>query len=63
MNTKVLSCWVAVGLAVMATPALAVENPFVGNWALTIPGGRAGWLTSPGRQRFWGQCSSSSWWS
>jgi hypothetical protein len=25
-------------------PALAADNPFVGQWALTIPGGGAGWL-------------------
>lgn len=24
--------------------AMAADNPFVGNWALTIPGGGAGWL-------------------
>ena len=24
--------------------AFAADNPFLGNWALTIPGGRAGWL-------------------
>ena len=27
-----------------AAPAFAAENPFVGRWALTIPGGGAGWL-------------------
>ncbi len=28
-----------------AAPAvLAADNPFIGNWALTIPGGGAGWL-------------------
>jgi len=26
------------------TSAFAADNPFVGNWALTIPGGGAGWL-------------------
>ena len=26
------------------TSAAAADNPFVGNWALTIPGGGAGWL-------------------
>ncbi|HYF37393.1 MAG TPA: hypothetical protein VD994_18980, partial [Prosthecobacter sp.] len=28
----------------MAALASAAENPFVGRWALTIPGGGAGWL-------------------
>jgi len=32
----------AVGL--LATSLVAAENPFVGRWALTIPGGGAGWL-------------------
>ena len=27
-----------------SSEALAAENPFVGHWALTIPGGGAGWL-------------------
>ncbi len=32
-------------LAATLTPAWAADNnPFVGNWALTIPGGGAGWL-------------------
>ena len=25
-------------------PCIAADNPFVGDWALTIPGGGAGWL-------------------
>src|SRR5207253_4050196 len=29
---------------ITTTSALAVENPFLGNWALIIPGGGAGWL-------------------
>lgn len=44
MKTMAVFCWVLVGAAVIGTPALAAENPFVGNWALTIPGGQAGWL-------------------
>ncbi|TAN36237.1 MAG: DUF1080 domain-containing protein [Verrucomicrobia bacterium] len=32
----------AVVLSVL--PLMAAENPFLGNWALTIPGGQAGWL-------------------
>ena len=36
----------ATALALTLTSAWAVEesNPFVGYWALTIPGGGAGWL-------------------
>ena len=30
--------------SVDATPTVAADNPFVGSWALTIPGGGAGWL-------------------
>lgn len=32
------------GLAAASAPAAEVGNPFVDNWALTIPGGGAGWL-------------------
>src|SRR5882672_7209111 len=28
----------------LTTLAVAAENPFLGRWALTIPGGGAGWL-------------------
>src|SRR5689334_12382103 len=28
----------------LTTSVLAAENPFIGRWALTIPGGGAGWL-------------------
>lgn len=31
-------------LSATCTRAIAADNPFVGNWALTIPGGGAGWL-------------------
>ena len=32
-------------LSAVAAPAAAADaKPFVGNWALTIPGGAAGWL-------------------
>ena len=36
----------AAALLIMSSPARAAEttSPFVGNWALTIPGGGAGWL-------------------
>ena len=30
--------------ALITTSALVAENPFLGRWALTIPGGGAGWL-------------------
>ena len=33
-----------IALALCAIPLLAAENPFVGNWALTLPTGGAGWL-------------------
>jgi hypothetical protein len=31
-------------VALVTTPSVAAENPFLGRWALTIPGGGAGWL-------------------
>ena len=31
-------------VALLTTSLAAAENPFVGRWALTIPGGGAGWL-------------------
>ena len=32
-------------LLMIATPSFAADsNPFIGNWALTLPGGGAGWL-------------------
>ena len=34
----------AVGALVLAAGAVRAENPFAGRWALTIPGGGAGWL-------------------
>ena len=30
--------------ALLTSPLVAAENPFLGRWALTIPGGGAGWL-------------------
>src|SRR5690349_1136985 len=30
--------------ALLTTSLVAAENPFLGRWALTIPGGGAGWL-------------------
>src|SRR3954471_11205055 len=31
-------------VALLTTSLVAAENPFIGRWALTIPGGGAGWL-------------------
>jgi hypothetical protein len=31
-------------MALLVTSLVAAENPFLGRWALTIPGGGAGWL-------------------
>src|SRR5436190_19490376 len=31
-------------VALITSSAVAAENPFLGRWALTIPGGGAGWL-------------------
>lgn len=44
MNFCVRVFLVGVVAAVWVGSAIAAENPFVGRWALTIPGGRAGWL-------------------
>lgn len=35
---------IASAAAVFTLSAVAAENPYVGRWALTIPGGGAGWL-------------------
>jgi hypothetical protein len=35
---------VAIALLLTASVPAAENNPFIGNWALTIPGGGAGWL-------------------
>lgn len=43
----------------LTTTALRAENPFLGRWALTIPGGGAGWL---GVEQKDGQLSSSVLW-
>jgi hypothetical protein len=39
-----MNCLFAMALLSMTAPAAAEANPFVGSWALTIPGGGAGWL-------------------
>jgi hypothetical protein len=36
--------FIACAAAFLATSLIAAENPFIGRWALTIPGGGAGWL-------------------
>ena len=36
--------FVVSALALLPTSLVAAENPFLGRWALTIPGGGAGWL-------------------
>src|SRR5215218_10199953 len=33
-----------IAAALLGTALFAAENPFLGRWALTIPGGGAGWL-------------------
>jgi hypothetical protein len=38
------SLFLSIALLVAAGAASAAENPFLGEWALTIPGGGAGWL-------------------
>src|SRR5215212_8892005 len=35
---------VAIAAFLLTISVAAAENPFVGRWALTIPGGGAGWL-------------------
>lgn len=38
--------WMAVLILLLGSVvAFAADNPFLGNWALTIPNGRAGWLS------------------
>lgn len=41
--TKRFAC-VASATVLLVFPLAAAENPFLGRWALTIPGGGAGWL-------------------
>lgn len=36
--------FIAGACALLTTSLVAAQNPFVGRWALTIPGGGAGWL-------------------
>jgi len=49
----------ALAAALLTTTLVAAENPFVGRWALTIPGGGAGWL---GVTEDGGQLKSSVLW-
>ncbi|MBN2506650.1 MAG: DUF1080 domain-containing protein [Verrucomicrobia bacterium] len=46
-------------VSAMLIPAAAADNPFVGHWALTIPGGGAGWL---GVTQEKGYCDASVLW-
>lgn len=45
-TTSIAKCFVltAGAVALLAGPLVAADNPFLGRWALTIPGGGAGWL-------------------
>ena len=49
----------AIALAVTTTAASAATNPWLGTWALTIPGGGAGWLGVEERD---GQIKASMLW-
>jgi hypothetical protein len=52
--------WIpAIVLAVTTTVTVAATNPFLGSWALTIPGGGAGWL---GVEDHGGQLKASLLW-
>lgn len=53
---RVLPCLFILGTT---CAALAADNPFLGEWALTIPGGAAGWL---GVQEHDGQLEASMLW-
>jgi hypothetical protein len=44
MNTKLIAQRVATLVLALTSIAFAAENKFAGDWALTIPGGHAGWL-------------------
>src|SRR6266498_2339266 len=44
MHTSKRLAFIVSAVALITTSADAVENPFLGRWALTIPGGGAGWL-------------------
>ena len=39
-----LRCLLTAAFLALGASAWAAENPFIGRWALTIPGGAAGWL-------------------
>lgn len=41
---KTVTSLVAGLLFLVVNPVFAADNPFVGNWALTLPGGHPGWL-------------------
>ena len=50
---------VAALTAIAGNPIARAENPYVGHWALTIPGGGAGWL---GIEEMDGQLNASVLW-
>ncbi len=41
---KLRSTLSILALTAALTPAIAADNPFIGRWALALPGGGAGWL-------------------
>lgn len=41
---RMIICSTVAALALTGLSFAASDNPFIGNWALTIPGGAAGWL-------------------
>ncbi len=53
------SAFIVSAAALFTTSLVAAENPFLGRWALTIPGGGAGWL---GVAEEGGQIKSSILW-
>src|SRR5437899_1597438 len=47
MHTSFLAkrlAFIVSAVTLITTSAVSAENPFLGRWALTIPGGGAGWL-------------------
>ncbi|MHC4561022.1 MAG: hypothetical protein ACYS80_27385, partial [Planctomycetota bacterium] len=43
-SIRCTSVFLALCFLCLSIPAAEAANPFIGRWALTIPGGRAGWL-------------------
>lgn len=59
MTIRFARCLVGACLAVSTSVAVAADNPFLGEWELTIPGGAAGWL---GVRETAGQLQASMLW-